>query len=412
MRFLTFVQYTLHILSISAFLFTIRHLFSLGRVPFYVMKAFCLVAPVPLYFCNYALSDSLFASLTVVWITAGMALLHKRSVWLVAIHLLSMFLALEVKYAALVYPLVSAVLFGVVFAGRGWRIARAVTMALVPLAILLTYYSMTRRDMERATGVDTFSGFSGWSLANNSVMILPYVKPDIGEMHDPEVRTAHHFVMQFPENHYRYDAKLNTAEFMWSKDRAGKALLKYVRAQKDSDYFHAWVYAGAVWGKYGSFLVKRYPVEFARYFLLPNLAEVLYPTRIYLGPCEREVSDLFKKWYHTDLKTFSYRFDVVQWMEVPIRITILVSWILLAGALVVLVVCRPRLAFTREQYLMLWLGVLIIVAYTGFILIGQPFEHRYMINMHVLKVALPLLIFNKLYKQIRSGVSAGSVVHF
>lgn len=401
MAFLTFAQYLLHALSTAIFIYTVGYLFALGRRRLYLLMVLCVVAPLPLYFTNYAISDSLFCSLTVVWITTGLWVLHRRRVWLVAVHLVFMLLALKIKYAGLIYPFISAVVLVVIYAEKGWwPVARALAIGAVPLIVLFFYYTATMRALRRETGIQTFSGFSGWSMANNATMILPYITADLRQTDDQEIRVAHYFAMQYPMSQYHYNATQNSTDFIWNKERAGKALLNYVLQQGQRGYFPAWVHTGYIWGKYGSFLMRHHPLAFARHFVWPNFKETFYPTRIYLAPREMEVSDLIRARYQTSLKTFSHRWDVVRTLESALRAGILVSWVLVAGAMVVFVICRNRLAYSKPQQLMLMMGMMTLLLYSGFVVAGHPFEQRYVINVHVLKMAIPVLIFSKLYMSL------------
>src|SRR5689334_4285671 len=139
--FLTFAQYLLHMVSVSLFIFTVKYIFPLHRTVFYGFMALCVVSPVPLYFTNYAISDSLFSSLTIFWITTGIWLLHSRRTWIVVVHLVIMLFALHVKYAGLVYAFISSALLILAFSDV--KIWRAVTVGATPLLLLAIYYNVT-----------------------------------------------------------------------------------------------------------------------------------------------------------------------------------------------------------------------------------------------------------------------------
>jgi hypothetical protein len=394
MWFLTFAQYVFYVFSLSFFIFTIQYLFPLDKVAFHIFTTLCIVAPVALYFTNYAISDSVFSSLTILWITTGIWLLHRRKPWIVVVHLVTMLLALHVKYAGLIYPFLSAALLVLAFSGG--KTVRTIAISAAPLLPLAIYYNVTVNAVTDETGVKTFAGFSGWSLANNSVAVIPFVNIDKNTLHDPEIRLAHHFISRYPDSVYRYDPVTATA-FIWDKKGAGKALMNHLQQNNGREYFSMWVYTGRIWGKYGNFLIRNYPVEFTRYFIFPNLKEILYPTKVYLPPCNTVVSDLIKERYGSSQSNFEYRWDVIAPLQTFIRICNLLGWLLVVAAIFLLAIFYKKLTLSKVQKHMLVFASLVILFYVGFIAIGHPFEQRYGINIHVLKIAVPVMLFSSLY---------------
>lgn len=392
--FVTFSQYLLYSLSISVFIFTIARFFSPGKIVFYCLSALCILSPVSLYFTNYAISDSLFSSLSILWITTGIWLFHYRKAWLVVIHLVIMLLVVYVRYAGLIYPVISAILFLLAFRREGWL--KKICISFVPLLLFMLFYKMQVSAIKRETGVNTFSGFSGWSLANNAVSVLPFVDIKEENLREPELKLAHYFIKQQPDSVYIYDIN-NVTAFIWTGNQAGKNLLMYIMQERKQEYFQAWVYTGHIWGRYGSFLIKNYPVEFLQHFILPNLKQVFYPTRVYSTPCQNiPVSDLIHSRYKDSPANFSYRQDIMASMLGIIRVGNLLGWLALAGAVIVFAFLRQKLQLDKTQTYIILFGITVIALYTGFILIGHPFEQRYIINIHVLKVLVPVIIFSHL----------------
>lgn len=394
MWFLTFSQYMFYAFSLSAFVFTIKYFFPLDRIVFYGFMTLCVFSPITLYFTNYAISDSIFSSLTIIWITTGIWLLYRRRTWIITVHLIVMLFAMHVKYAGLIYPLLSSALLVIVFSDG--KVVRTVAISAAPVLLLALYYNVTANAIAEETGVKTFSGFSGWSLANNSVAIIPFVKIDKNTLHDPEIRLAHHFISQYPDSVYRYDPVTATA-FIWNTNGAGKALLKHLRQNNGRQYFSVWVYTGQVWEKYGKFLIRNYPGEFIRYFIFPNLKQVFYPTKLYLPPCSTPVSDMINERYGSSLKNFDYRWDLMAPLHNLIRICNLICWLMVIAAVLLLVVFYKKLPLSKSQKHILVFASLVILFYTGFIVIGHPFEQRYIMNIHIIRVMVPVMLFNGLY---------------
>jgi hypothetical protein len=273
---------------------------------------------------------------------------------------------------------------------------RTIAISAAPVLLLAIYYNVTVNAVADETGVRTFSAFSGWSLANNSVSIIPFVNIDKSTLHDPEVRLAHHFISRYPDSVYRYDPVTATA-FIWNKEGAGKALMQHLQQNNGREYFSMWVYTGRIWGKYGNFLIRNYPVEFIRYFIFPNLKEILYPTKVYLPPCNTAVSDLIKERYGSSQANFEYRWDVIAPLQPLIRACNLICWLFVQAAIFMLVISYKKLPLSKRQKHMLVFASLVILLYIAFIAVGHPFEQRYAINIHVLKIAVPVMLFSSLY---------------
>lgn len=396
--FIAFSQYVLYVTSMALFIFTLKYYFSVtGRV-FYGLIILCVVSPVSLYYTHYAISDSVFSSLTILWITTGIWLLSSRKTWIVVVHLGLMLAAIHVRYAGLIYPLLTALLF--ILAFRKDRIWKKILFPTAPVLIMLLYYNAIAMAVQRETGVKTFTGFSGWSMANNGTMIIPYINLDKQYLNDREIRFAHHFVKQYPDSTYRYSTA-NTTEFIWSKGRAGKAFLKYVVQQNICrNYFSAWVYTGTLWGKYGNLLMREYPWQYFRHFIVPNIGEILYPSRVYLLPGNAPVTDLIKKRYNISATKLTYRWDVLQPLQGAVRVGNLILWIVVVAASVFFLIRHKRLLLQPLQKNIIVFSLITIYAYTAFIAISHVFELRYVINIQMLRIAVPLLVFHAGYNAL------------
>ena len=153
----------------------------------------------------------------------------------------------------------------------------ALAFLILPLFFITVIYQNQVKATVKLTGVKTFSAFSGWLLANNAFHIYPFVKIDTGKISDPEVK-------QFVEYVLANDSmpvldKYNTStQFMWSPQFPLKKYLFAQMRERGGNYLNTFTYLGAnVYNGFANYVILHYPVEFLRYFILPNFYGVLYP---------------------------------------------------------------------------------------------------------------------------------------
>jgi len=174
-----------------------------------------------------------------------------------------------VRYIGLFYPVISAFIF--ILDYKKWKFISA--MALVPLIILISTVQSVKNKTAELFGYETFSGFSGWAIANNAVAIIPHIELDPRQIPDKQIAAMHSLVTSFNDTCYSW-YHIKDTDFMWDKLFPGKALLGYNANQMRIPYNAAWVYTGTQWKDYGTFLRNKYPLQFFRYYMVPNMGGV------------------------------------------------------------------------------------------------------------------------------------------
>ncbi len=111
-HFLVFVQFFINALCTLFLLFTIKYLFPARRkLTFYLFALLAIFSPLTLYLSNSVLSDSLFTSLTMLWIATGIWMVccnkYRGKIISFIIHGLLLYFLITVRFTGLVYVAVS-----------------------------------------------------------------------------------------------------------------------------------------------------------------------------------------------------------------------------------------------------------------------------------------------------------------
>ena len=396
-RALTLAQGLLHGASLICFVRAVVHLFpDLSRPYRWLLVAGLSLNPVTVYLVNTVLSDSLFTSLTLLWLASGTVLIRRRSWLLAAFHLAVMYLAMQVRYAGIIYPAVSALVF---LMGKG-RVPVRALVAAVPILIGVFFYFSTKKTMDDYFGVDTFSGFAGWQAANNAMHILPYAKIQPGDIPDPETRRIFEFVRLFGDTIYP-PAGQTTSAFMWEMNLPLKQyFLQYVVREKPGwKYANIWLYAGTKYERFGNYFIRRYPLLYARYFFWPNLKDAIYPPLGVLARPQSMAANIpCRKWFGLSAETDTaaryplYELQVNGWLPAANAGMCLLDLLLLCCA----IITRRRRCFDAAQVrvLIFWTGFAgIFVAFNAY---ATPIEIRYLAPVSLVLIVLAVTLFGYL----------------
>ena len=106
-----FAQYLLFVLSSVFFFFSVDYLFGLPKKLALPILVVILCNPILLFQSNLISSDSLFCSLTIVWLTTCLWIVKRPGWWPLIAQLLFLSLAFRVRYIAMFFPVVAIVAF-------------------------------------------------------------------------------------------------------------------------------------------------------------------------------------------------------------------------------------------------------------------------------------------------------------
>ena len=334
-------QYLFIQCSALLFLFTLFFFYRPGKFVRIVLLTFVLFNPVWLYLSNYVSSDPFFLALSLLWFTLLLWILERPRLHLVIAQVIVLFLAFTVRYNALYYPLITAMAL-LLYRRRtgGQGISTGIRLAGIAASFLVIAGFMwyTAAKYRELSGIRQFSPFSGWQLANNAMYAYRYVdsadvKPAPARFRelDRAVRTyfdttrdwhKHPTEMLLANTYYMWDSLTPLQQYMnrqFKKDSTSKKLKK-------------WATVGPLYADYGAYLIRQYPLVFAKYYLWPNALKYYAPPVEFLDSYNMgrdTIAPIAQQW-------FGYKSNKTKTAFKDLKVSILNFYPILAGILNVL----------------------------------------------------------------------------
>lgn len=394
-RVIFFGQYILSFLSSMFFLFTVQFLFRLRKPLFYLLGLAVVASPTVLYVSTLVMSDSLFYALSLLYLSSGLWFIRlDNKWWIVLLHLLLLYVILYTRYVALIYPFVSIV--ALLWGSVSWkRFAWAVT----PLLVTFMFYNGVKDRMEEVFGMEIFSGFGGWAMANNAVSIVPYIDLKLSDIKDPNVKYVHSFVIQQPDSIYADKEFINGTHFMWGKEMPPKRMLQDYKKKRPTTYAKLWLLSGQMLGEYGIYLIKHYPFQYFKHFVIPNTMYLFQTFRIEEW---EEFKPLGLEYFEYPVDTYKYEKPLISRVY-PFRVAVTSAlWILGLGAIIYLVVKRKAL---KPEYVAgLVFCLVFVLAHCFMSVIAHPINNfRYLMPIYPLLLIIVLFTVNSILES-RKGL--------
>ncbi|HVI47822.1 MAG TPA: hypothetical protein VM802_23335 [Chitinophaga sp.] len=299
-NFLISIQYLSLVISTWYLVLTVLWIYRPARWASAIFFAWCVINPLYLYIGNIVSSDALFIACSIWWLALLIRVLYQAKP--VHIFMLSFITAIAfiLRYNALYYPVVAVLAVLLAKVPRGIKCIGILGVFLFSGAFI----QYTRKMNGQVAGVEQFSGFSSWQLANNALYMYPYVHPSKETSPDPEIRKIDGMVRAFfdtlpPGMHI---GPQDGAWFMLDQRGPLKAYM-FNRWVSAADKPLVWIYnvTSVPIGAYGKRLISRYPLAYARYFLLPNAAVYLMPPLEQLEQYNQGIAEVHEsalQWFH------------------------------------------------------------------------------------------------------------------
>lgn len=273
---IVFFQSFLFLLSHIIFIFTIDYIFNFKRRVFFLLfiGLFSLCMQ-PLLLTNMLISDSIFISLTLIWI-ATLLHLHNnikyKTAWLImAVNLVICYFIIRIRYAGLIYPVIGIAFF-IYFIKRD--VFKATAFCMLLGIVMLIVYRQGVNENRKLCGVSIFSAFGGWAKLNNATVNIPFAKQD---MQVNKLREVHAFFKTFNDSMYTAKKALD-GQHIWNRNYPEKIFMNYKLAgNKAYTYLLMYVTLGKLYSDYGDYLIKNNMNVFLKEFYLPNLSTTIYP---------------------------------------------------------------------------------------------------------------------------------------
>ena len=372
---LTFVfvfSYAIHALSTLWLLFSAKYLLEIrDRRIFGIFCLFAVAAPRLLFCTNFLMSDSLFHTLTVLFVTTVLWVACSRNpMWLIW-HLSVFAVLYEVRYAGMFYLPIT--LLAVWSMPSGSVRTRVGYMALPVLVFGLLYMSAKRTYMQQ-TGVDTFSAFSGWQLLNNASVLIPEANRELTpeSFASQDLQTLHAFMRTCPDSVFSERNMLETF-CMWDNKLPYKYFLFHVVKTTGRPYANAWVALGVLYGEYARELIRHYPMLYVERFLWPSVASLFRPMDITEERFALENEPMYRDYYGLTAERYEHAHRVFAALNPVRRAMHYVYWSALGLSLACLAIAWKSLgrADRKRRQLLLMLAAFVVV-YLGASALASP----------------------------------------
>jgi hypothetical protein len=298
--FLVVVQYALLQISLLYFFFSVNFLYRPSQLSVHILYIFLIFNPVFPYLSNCVLSDALFSCITVVWFTLLLWQLRFPSRVNLTIQVILIGIAFMIRYTAIYYPFVSCVALLLTRINRLEKIA----WMMAPALLIAPFIRFTQLQTQAVTGASQFSVFGGWQTANNALYMYGHIQVDSAKL-PQEMRPLDRMVKQYykwaPPGYFNFNDFAGTFFIKHSDAPLKQYLRRYVANDPHARSLAAWGKVSPLYQDYGTYLIRHYPLAFARYYLLFNARNYFAP---YLGQFEvynvgdDEVWDIGQYWFH------------------------------------------------------------------------------------------------------------------
>jgi len=378
---LVWLQYLFLTASCLLFFFTLLYFFRPGKWATLGLFIFLFVNPLFFYCSNFIMSDTLFTTLSVLWITQLMWMIGRPRTYMIFTHALLLLLVFTVRYNALYYPIFASLIL--LFTRlRHWLKVAAIALQFLLIGAFIQY---TSGEMEKLTGVRQFSPFGGWKMGNNALYMYGHVCQERNDAVPEKFAHLDSMVRRyFKAVRWVDDLSLPRSDggFYMSNDETPLSQYQFERYGQNTAFqdFKKWGPMGPISAAYGSYLIRKYPLEFCKWFVWPNTIRYAFtPTEIFslLTPYYLRNDDLGQKassWFHIKTLTVSQSY-------INLRTTLLAPYPVLLGL--------THLAF--------------ILGLVGFTLFGG-FKKLPRINASIVASVVAFWIFDLFFKVTAGGI--------
>jgi hypothetical protein len=159
------IQFTISQLCSLLFFISIRKIFKIDNLISNILYIFTLLNPLIIFANNHIMSDTLFMSLSLLWISQLLWIITTPKPYMLICQAFLLLLAFSIRYNAVYYPFLTLLAY----------LLSPFTMKYKLLGITVTFLFLsafiqfTRINMEKIGGLRIYSSSAGWKQANNAL---------------------------------------------------------------------------------------------------------------------------------------------------------------------------------------------------------------------------------------------------
>jgi len=280
---LVWLQYLLQVAACLLLFFTLIFYFRPRKWVEITLFTFLFLNPLFFYSSNFIMSDTLFTTLSVLWLTQLIWMIVRPRPYMIFTHAVLLVLVFTVRYNALYYPIFASLVILFIRRRPWWKIT-AIALQFLLIGAFIQY---TSHMMEALSGVRQFSPFGGWKLANNALYMYGHVcqeknDPVPGQFARLDSLVRQHFITTRRVD----DLARFTSDggFYMANDASPLRQYQYWQYGYDTSFinFKKWGPMGSLCSSYGAYLIRKYPLQYCRWFIWPNTIRYAFtPTEVF-----------------------------------------------------------------------------------------------------------------------------------
>ena len=415
---LVYVQYLFLQLCNSLFFFTLLYFYRPGKVVANILFVFLFLNPIFLYLANLIMADALFTALSILWTTQLFWIIYRPRPYMILTHAVLLVAAFTVRYNAMYYPLIASLAF-ILSRQRVWLKLAGIGLHIALLGGFILYTSNRVASM---TGERQFSPFSNWKIANDALFMYAHIHPGKSDPLPEKFQSLDTIVRKFFD--YTHDnGDLLRPDQYWGSfymmsPYSPLAQYMAMKNPKDSGFINStrWADVGPLYADYGSYLIRKYPIAYARYFLWPNYIRYTFPTlEIFkaLSPFylrDDDLGSIAKEWF--SLKTLtvkqSYidlRTDFFSYCRV-FNLLVHLSFIL---GVIGFLLLKGWEKVSRTSLYSLILITALWLCNLGFNVFAAAVQFRYLMFILIIGFAFSLIFFEIIFQNTDPKTVSGSL---
>lgn len=371
---ITFVfigSYILNAIVSLFFLYTCKYLGELKyKWLFYSICILIFLSPTILFCTNFIMSDGLFNSLTILFISTALWLIYTPNIWMVIIHIFCLALLYNIRYIGMFYVPISVIVLFWSFQRKA--AALRLFMICVPIVVFFFIQNSTREEYKKITGVNTTSGFSGWQLMNNASVLIPTAKKiPINEFSHGLEQLYHRYLMTCPDTIFTTKAALSTG-LMWDKNSPFKQFVYHYMQMSNQPYALAWVETGELYSKYSKKIIFSYPFDFTFHYIIPSFISFFEFKEIGEHTNEFKNEPIYQDFYGIKMESYKHTCNLFTDINPLRHVLHYIYWISLIVAAAFFIIKTKTNDFSSKNWQLSFLLLLFIFIYIGTSTLASP----------------------------------------
>jgi hypothetical protein len=397
---LVFVQHILLEAGALYLTFTLLYIFKPSKTVANSLLFFIFVNPLLLWISNYVSSDALFAALSLVWSAQLLWILYRPKPYDMWLQVLTLFFAFTVRYNALYYPFVAAVVL------LHSRISWSLKIASIGLSVLLIggFIWHSSNKYQNLTGDRQFSAFSGWQIASNALFMYSHID-NHNDIPTPQFEMLHQITCKHIDSlkylKSRPDSILGIY-YLWDKKAPLQKYMeiKYSVGINSAMHFKEWASLSKFYATYGTYLIRQHPFSYVKYYILPNIVNYYVPPVEILnhynieGDHVRSLAQIWFEYPNTRITGFSKETKILKWHSILVT---LVNCLFLYSAVMFIALKKYKQADCPFK-----IGFILVVgiwlANFSFSILASPIVLRYQLFPMTLYLLYGVILFEYLFK--------------